>query len=495
MSSNIEAGAARVEDAARQRSVRNPWVVFAVLAMIEFMSVMDSSVVNIALPTIRAKLAFSPTTIAWVVDGYLIGFTGFLLLAGRAADFVGRRRMFLSGVLIFTLFSLACAGASQAWELTASRVLQGFGAALVTPAALALITDIFAEGPRRNRALGIFSSMAGVAAPIGLVLGGLLTSAAWQWIFLINIPIGLAVFAAGVRLLPRTTRQAEGGIDVIGAVAATGGMILLVLATVRGGAQGWTSAATLGEYAGAVVLVAVFLFRQSTAKAPLVPVALLRLRTIALGNVIFVLVGTILISTFFIITLYLQTVRGYDSTKAALIYLPVPIAMLTGTMVAPRAMKFGPHNVLMAGLVVQAAALAGWAVSISDHGSILVSFVIPSIVWAFGLGLSIVSSFVVCTMGLTGQVAGAAAGLATATYQAGGALGLAILAVVAASHTASVVAAGHPVRYALVAGYSYALWAETGVAVVGALLTRALISRRGAAQSAAPTASPAEQAG
>ncbi|HEX5408123.1 MAG TPA: MFS transporter [Pseudonocardiaceae bacterium] len=489
MNSHTEAGkTGMVEEGAVGRG---PWSVFWVLALIEFMSVMDASVVNIALPSIRIGLGFSPTTISWVVDAYLLGFAGFMLLAGRATDLVGRRRLFITGVAVFGVFSLACAAAQAPWELVTSRLLQGLGAALVTPTALALITDIFPEGKDRNKALGMFSGMAGVAAPVGLVLGGLLTTAAWQWIFLINVPVVVVVLIGSGRLLPRTRPTGGGGLDVVGAVSATAGLLLLVLAMERGSAQGWGSAASIAEFTAAGVMLVVFVVRQITSSSPLIPTILLGKQNIAMGNVIFALVGTILISTFFFITLFLQQVRDYGSLHAALVYLPVPLAMLLGTQVAPRLMRFGPHNALMSGLVIQAVALAAWAVWISDTRTIFVAFVVPATVWAFGLGVSIVSSFVVCTMGTTGQMAGAAAGLATTTYQAGGAIGLAILAVIADNRTrGAIAAAGHTGPNALVSGYTLALWCAVGIAVVGALLTRFL----GLGSAAPASDAPAEPA-
>uniref|UniRef100_A0AAU2A569 MFS transporter n=1 Tax=Streptomyces sp. NBC_00093 TaxID=2975649 RepID=A0AAU2A569_9ACTN len=450
---------------------RSPWAMFSVLALIEFMSVMDASVVNIALPAIRDDLGFSPTSLAWVVDAYLLGFAGFLLLAGRAADVVGRRRLFASGVALFTLASLACAFSAADWQLVVSRLAQGLGAALVTPAALALITDIFPEGPARNKALGLFMGMGGIAAPVGLVLGGLLTTAGWEWIFLINVPIGAGILWASLRLLPATGPQTSARLDVFGAVTATAGMSLLILAVVRGSAQGWGSAATLAEFAGAAALLVAFVVRQRTAADPVLPAMLLRIRPLVIGNVAFALVGTLLISTFFIITLYLQQVRGYGPARAGLSYVPIPLAMLAGTQVAPRVLRFGPQNVLMGGVLVQAAALAAWAALIDVDGGYLTSFLLPAVLWSFGLGVSIVSSFVVCTMGLTGPIAGAGSGLATTTYQAGGAIGLAALAAVAHARTDSVADSQEPMQ-ALVSGYTLALWCSVGVAVIAALLTR-----------------------
>jgi EmrB/QacA subfamily drug resistance transporter len=469
MSSDVESSSAGTS-AGQSRPTRNPWVVFSVLALIEFITVMDASVVNIALPAIRDGLGFSPTDIAWVVDGYLVGFAGFLLLAGRATDLIGRRRLFLVGVVIFTVFSLLCAVAVEPWHLVVARVLQGFGAALVFPAALALITDIFPEGPSRGKAIGLFSGMAGLAAPVGLVLGGLLTTVSWELIFLINLPIGVAVLVASFILLPSPRPNAQGRLDVIGAVTFTGGLIMLILAVVRGGAQGWTSTLTLVELGVAIALLAAFVVRQRVAAEPLIPTVLLKMSNVSVGNIVFALVGTILLSVFFFITLYLQQVREFNSLEAALLYLPIPLGMFAGTQVAPRVLRFGPHNVLGAGLVVQAVALAGWALSMSETGPILISFHIPATLWAFGLGLSIVSSFVVCTMGLDGPIAGAASGLATTSYQGGGALGLAALVVVADAATG-----GGSSPDSLISGYTTALWCAVGLALAGALLTRLIM--------------------
>lgn len=469
MSSDVESSSAGTS-AEPGRTARNPWVIFSVLALIEFITVMDASVVNIALPAIRDGLSFSPTTIAWVVDAYLVGFAGFLLLAGRATDFVGRRRLFLIGVVVFTVFSLVCAAAVEPWHLVVARVLQGFGAALVFPAALALITDIFPEGPSRGKAIGLFSGMAGLAAPVGLVLGGLLTTVSWELIFLINIPIGIVVLVASFVLLPSPRPNPQGRLDVAGAVTFTGGLIVLILAMVRGGAQGWTSPLTLVELGVAAALLIAFVARQRVAAEPLIPTVLLKMRNVSVGNIIFAIVGTILISVFFFITLYLQQVREFGSLEAALLYLPIPLGMFAGTQVAPRVLRFGPHNVLGAGLVIQAVALAAWALMMSESGSLLLSFHVPATLWAFGLGMSIVSSFVVCTMGLEGPIAGAASGMATTSYQGGGALGLAVLVVVA-----DAVTRGGTSPAGLISGYTAALWVAVGIALVGALLTRLIM--------------------
>ncbi len=463
------------------RERRSPWVGFSVLAAIEFLTVLDASVVNIALPVIRDGLGFSYTSIAWVVDAYLIGFAGFLLLAGAATDVVGRRRLFIAGTVVFTIFSIVCAVATDPWHLAVSRLLQGLGGAMVFPAALALIIDIFPEGPERRKAIGIFSGMAGLAAPVGLVLGGLLAASAWQWIFLINAPVGIAVVGFSFKLLPSAAPSRQDGIDTFGAVTVTAGLVLLILAMLRGNAQGWTSAPTQAAFVGAAILLTVFVVQQRVAPAPLISGEILRRRTTVIGNIIFALVGAILVSTFFFVSLFLQRVRGLDSMDAALIYLPVPIGMFFGTQLAPRILRFGPHNALLTGLLIQAAGLTGWATMIDAEHSLLGTFWVPATAWAFGLGISIVSSFVVCTMGLSDQVAGVASGLATTTYQGGGAVGLAALAVVADQQNRGGTGA------ALTEGYGAALWCCVGIALVGAALTRFAVGG-----SAQPSAEPAD---
>lgn len=468
---------------------RSPWRAFGVLALIEFLAVMDASIVNIALPSIGESLGFSRSMLAGVVDSYLIGLAGFMLIAGRATDLVGRRALFIAGVATFTVFSILCALAVEPWQLIASRVGQGLGAAMVMPSAIALITDLFPEGPERNKALGVFSGMAGVAAAAGLVLGGALTAVSWRWIFLINIPVGVFVIIAGLRMLPRGQRRSETRLEVVSALSLTGGLILLTMAVLRGSEQGWDSSMTLLQFGAAGVLLVTFGLRQALAQHPLIPRELLCSPVTAVGNMIFVLVGTILLGTFFVATLFLQQVRHLEPLMAALIYLPVPIAMLAGTQAAPRLLRFGPANALMGALVLQAVALVCWALLIDPERSLLFSFVLPASVWAFGLGGAIVSSFVICTSGVAPQLAGAASGLATTSYQGGGAIGLALIVLVSEAQT-DAAGAG---QVALTTGFATALWTSVGIAAVGAIATR-LISRYNAEQQSINTVTITENA-
>lgn len=473
---------AKAVASAKANAVPRPWFVFSLLATIEFMTVLDASVVNVALPSIQRDLAFSLTDLTWVVDAYLLAYAGFLLLGGRAADLVGRRRLFVGGVALFSVASLACGLSVQPWQLVTSRGLQGLGAALVAPAALALITDIFPEGRERTKALGIWAGMAGVGGAAGVMLGGLLTAAAWEWIFLVNVPIGGVILVAALRMLPPNRPTATGGLDLIGALTGITGLSLLIYGVVRGAAQGWGSVATLSEFAVAAVLVTAFVVRQRVATAPLVPTELFRRRNIVIGNITIPLVGVLLFATFFVITLYMQQVRGYSPIEAGLMYVPINVTMLVGAHLAPRLTGWiGPPKALMAGLLVQAAALAWWASVLDVQGPLLSSFLVPVMLWSCGLGMSIVAAYVVCTSGLTDSNAGAASGLATTTYQSGGAIGLAVLTAIAAHRTDSLLdergSSGPRAAEALVSGYATSTWVAVAVAVAGAGLALLLAVR------------------
>ncbi|MEU4362504.1 MFS transporter [Promicromonospora sp. NPDC023987] len=461
--------------AALARRARWPsWVPFGALVSIEFLTVMDAAVVNIALPGIKDDLGYGHTEISWVVNCYLIAFAGLLLAAGRLSDAVGRRRLFVAGTIVFTAASAGCGLAAEPWQLLTGRALQGVGAALVVPAALALITDIYPEGPGRVRALGIFSSMGAVAAPFGLALGGLLTEIDWHLIFWINVPLGVIITAVALTALPTSSRT-QAPVDLIGAVAASGTLSLLALAAVSLEASGPAASSTIAAAVGAAVSGLLLVLRQRYAAHPLIPPALLRIRSVVVGNGIFALVGTVMLGTFFFVTLYLQETRGLAPLQATLAYLPIPVATLAGTRLAPWIIgRIGLYDALGAGLLVQAAALAAWAVVGSAGGPLAVTLIAPTVPWALGMGVSIVSSFVICTSGVPGQIAGAASGLATTAHQGGGAVGLALVAALAAA--AGGLGGGPPAMTAAaeLTGYHWGIWALAGTALLGAALTRAL---------------------
>lgn len=462
---------------------------FGALVSIEFLTVMDAAVVNIALPGIQHDLGYGHTEISWVVNCYLIAFAGLLLASGRLADVVGRRRLFVAGTAVFTAASAGCGLAAEPWQLLTGRALQGVGAALVVPAALALITDIYPEGPARVRALGIFSSMGAVAAPFGLALGGLLTEIDWHLIFWINVPLGVIITTVALTALPASSRT-PAPVDLIGAVAASGTLSLLALAAVSLEADGPAAGSTIGAGVGAAAFGLLLLLRQKHAAHPLVSPALLRIRSVVVGNAIFVLVGTVMLGTFFFVTLYLQETRGLAPLQATLAYLPIPLATLVGTRLAPWIIgRIGPYDALGVGLLLQSVALAAWAVVGSADGPLAVTLTAPTVPWALGMGVSIVSSFVICTSGVPGHVAGAASGLATTAHQGGGAVGLALVAALAGAVGGLDNEPASLAHATQLAGYHAGVWALAGVAFIGAALTRALRGPAGTGSAADRVAS------
>ncbi|MEV6523420.1 malonic semialdehyde reductase [Longispora sp. NPDC051575] len=448
--------------AVEARRERNPWAVFALLAVTQFMVVLDTGIVYVALPSIQRDLGMSQVGLAWVMDAYILTFGGFMLLGGMAADRLGRRQVLYGAMVFFGLASLACGLATAPWEIIAARAAQGLGAAVVAPAALALVTDTFKDGPDRYKALGIFGGIGGVAGAAGTIIGGALTAISWQWAFLVNVPLVIVLLVIGTRMLPEGTRYPNGRMDLIGALTSTSSLCLLLYVVLHVGSQGWNTA-TVGAAVAGVVLLAGFVARQLTAQSPLIPRALFRLRNVVLGNVANAAAGALLFGVFFTVTLYLQLVRGYSPVQAALGIVPISVFFFLGSQLAFRlfAKVGGPVNALAGGLVIQAVGLAWWALALSPTGNVLTASVLPGIVWGLGGGVVIVSAFVVCTSGLHGPVMGAASGLVSTTLQVGGALGVAVLSVVAARQ-----AAGATPGEALTAGHSAALWVAMGLALL-----------------------------
>ncbi len=444
----------------------SPWATFAVLVVSQFMIALDATIVLVAMPTIQRQMGFSRANLAWVMDAYILTFGGIMLLGGRAADLFGRRRMLFVGLTWFGLASLACGLSTESWQIVTARALQGMAAAIIAPAALTLVTDTFEDGPVRFKALGIFGGIGGVAGATGFVLGGLLTSIAWQWAFLVNVPIVAGVLVAGARLIPAGRPTASGGMDVAGTLASTAGLCLLLFAVLRGGVAGWGSSAVLLELTGAVALLAAFAGRQLLATAPLIPRLLFRLRTVVLGNAINIITGALLFGVFFVLMLYLQVARGYSALGAAVVTTPIPICQIIGANVVSRAMRrISPADGLAIGMAIQAVGLGWGAAALGPTSGIVTSFVLPGMVWTFGCGMALVAAFVACTSGLHGQVMGAASGLVSTTLQVGGAIGVAVLSVLA---NRSVGAAGPTERaQVLAAGQSAALWAAAVFALVG----------------------------
>ncbi|HEX8855588.1 MAG TPA: MFS transporter [Thermoleophilaceae bacterium] len=453
------------------------------LAMTQFMIVIDASIVNVALPSIGKALDFSQDNLSWVVNAYVLTFGGFLLLGGRLADYLGRRRMFIYGLILFSIASLLGGLAQSEGWLIAARALQGLGAAIVSPAALSIITTTFAEGAERNRALGVWGAVAGAGGAAGVLLGGVLTQwAGWEWVLFVNTPIGLFVAFLAPRLLEESSvpEEARGSFDIPGAVSVTAGLALLVYGFVQTPTDGWGSTATIARLAGAVFLIAIFLVIEMRERNPLMPFSIFRLRTLRGANVVGLLIGMSLFSMFFFISLYLQQVLGFSALKAGVSYLPLAVTIIISAGIAGQLVtRVGFKPTLVAGMLFVAAGLF-WFSKVSAPGGSYTSDVLgPSLLAAVGLGLSFVPDTIAAVTGTKPNEAGLASGLINTSQQVGGALGLAVLASVANSRTNDVFAAGEKSRIVgLTEGFQDAFLAGTGIALLGAVLAAVLISSR-----------------
>jgi EmrB/QacA subfamily drug resistance transporter len=478
---------------------RTRWIALVLLCMGSLMIVLDTTIVNVALPSIRRDLGFSQTSLAWVVNGYMLTFGGFLLLGGRLGDHFGHRRLFIGGITLFTLASLTCGLSNSQGLLVAARAVQGFGGAVVSAVSLSLIVSLFVEPTARAKAMGFFGFVAAGGGTIGVLLGGVLTDLLdWHWIFLVNVPIGIGVCVMSMRILPRSSRGAEQNrLDIAGAVVVTAGMMLAVYAIVNGNQAGWLSAQTLGLLGAAVALIAGFLVRESRVEAPLVPLALFRLRNLATSNVVGVLWAAAMFAWFFLSALYLQLVLGYSPLDVGLAFLPANLIMaaLSLGLSAKLVMRFGIKVPLAGGLTLAAIGLALLArVPVGGH---FVTDVLPSMcLLGFGAGAALNPVLLAAMGDVKQEDAGLASGVVNTSFMMGGALGLAVLASVAASRTSHLLASGHSHASALVGGYHIAFVIGAVFAALAALLSAQLLRAPGgamapAAEAAEPTTEPA----
>jgi EmrB/QacA subfamily drug resistance transporter len=461
----------------------------ALLAMTQFVIVIDASIVNVALPSIGSHLHFSRDSLSWVVNAYTLTFGGFLLLGGRLADLLGRRRMFMLGLVLFSLASLAGGLAqSEAWLIIA-RATQGLGAAIVSPAALSIITTTFAEGAERNRALGIWGAVAGAGGAAGVLLGGILTSGlSWRWVLFVNVPIGIAAAALAPRLLLEShSDDGTEGFDVPGAITVTAGLALLVYAVVEAVNVGWGSTATLLRLAAAAALLAAFIVIELRQRHPLMPFSIFRLRTLRGADIVGLLIGMSLFSMFFFISLYMQYVLHFSPIKAGLSYLPLAVGIILSAGGASQLVtRVGFKPVLIAGMLLIATGLLWFSRVRAPGGSYAADVLGPSLLAAVGLGFSFVPVTIAAVTGVKPHEAGLASGLINTSQQVGGALGLAILATVANSRTQSLLHAGtHNTSIALTKGFDRAFLVGAGFAVAGAILAAVLISSRDSREHAA----------
>jgi len=452
------------------------WLVLALLCMAQLLVVLDATIVNIALPSIQSDLGFSDTNLQWVINAYVLTFGGLLLLGGRAADMFIRRHVFLAGLGVFVVASLACGLSGGEAELIAGRALQGVGAALMSAAALSILVVTFTRGKERNIALGVWGATSGVAGALGVILGGALTSGpGWEWVFFINVPIGLVAGVASLRFIATHRAPERPPLDPLGALTATAGVGLLIFAIVRTEQEGWGSTNTLVCIGGALALLAAFLAIEARHRAPLVPLGIFRLRNLSGGNSVSLLLGAVMFATFFFVTLYMQQVLGYSPIETGVAYLPLALTVIAGSGLASNLIaRLGFKPLLAGGMALLAAGLA-WFAQIDAGGSYASDVLGPSLVWGPGLGIAIVVVIAAATDDLGGEgESGLASGLVNTTLQVGGAIGLAALSTVAFDRVdnAMVEARGNhdALPGALTEGFQLALYVGAGLAALGALI-------------------------
>ncbi|MEA2277893.1 MAG: hypothetical protein QOC78_2853 [Solirubrobacteraceae bacterium] len=467
-------------------SSRARWAALVVVCFAQFMVVLDATIVNVALPSIQTHLHLTTQNLQWIVNSYTLLFGGFLLLGGRAADLIGRRRLFIAGVALFSAASLANALATTGEVLIIARGVQGLGAALVSPAALSILTTTFAEGEERTKAMGVWGAIAGAGGAFGLLLGGILTDLlSWQWIFLVNLPIGVATALAALRWVPESRQEvAERRFDLAGAVSVTAGLIVLVYAIVKAQATGWGSLHTLGLVAVAIALLVAFVVVERRSPAPLVRLSILRVRTLATANgVLFVVVGG-LFGMFFFASLYVQRILGYSPLQAGLAFLPVTIGIIAGAVLSQQLIRrVGVKPTVVGGMTLAAAGLVVLALTTKVDGTYL-GILFGLVPMSIGMGSTFVPLTLVATTGIEPEDAGLASGLFNTCQQVGGALGLAVLSTLATGRTSSFLTglghapSPHDQAAALVSGFQLAFAVSAGLIIAGVVLVAVLLRRR-----------------
>jgi EmrB/QacA subfamily drug resistance transporter len=467
---------------------RTRWLALIVLCLGDLMIVLDTTIVNVALPSIRADLGFSQTSLAWVVNAYLLTFGGFLLLGGRLGDLFGHRRLFLIGISLFTVASIACGLSTTQGLLVAARAVQGLGGAIVSAVALSLMMNLFTEPAERAKAMGVFGFVMAGGGSLGVLLGGVLTDTlSWHWIFLVNVPIGVAVYALSLKLVPEAGgAKATGHIDIAGAVTVTAALMLAVYAIVKGNDVGWATARTIGLLTAAAVLLAIFVAIEARVSSPLVPLRLFKLRNVATANVVGIFWAAAMFAWFFLSALYLQLVLGYSPLQVGLAFLPSNLIMgvFSLGLSAKLVMRFGLRLPLAAGLSLAALGLLLFARAPVD-GHFLADVLPSMILLGFGAGMAFNPVLLAAMSDVAPEESGLASGVVNTAFMMGGALGLSVLASLAASRTDSLRASGDSALEALNGGYHAAFLVGAFFAVTAAVIGGALIRTHGATAHAA----------
>ncbi len=456
---------------------RTRWLALFVLCLGELMIVLDTTIVNVALPSIRADLGFTETSLAWVVNAYLLLFGGFLLLGGRLGDMFGHRRLFIVGISLFALASLACGLATSQAVLVGARAMQGIGGAVVSAVGLSLMMTLFTEPTERAKAMGVFGFVAAGGGSIGVLLGGILTTAVgWHWVFLVNLPIGLLVCVLTMRLVPVTGGQAAGRLDLAGAFTVTSSLMLAVFAIVNGNEAGWTSARTIGLLTAAAALLGAFLVIESRVQTPLMPLGLFRLRNLSTANVMGVLWAAAMFAWFFLSTLYLQLVLGYSPLQVGLAFLPANLIMgaFSVGLSAKLVVRFGIRPPLATGLLLAAAGLLLF-VRAPVEGSFVLDVLPSMMLLGLGAGMAFNPMLLAAMSDVDPAQSGLASGVVNTSFMMGGALGLAVLASLAAGRTQALLASGDGTLVALNGGYHSAFLVGATFAIAAAALGAGLL--------------------
>jgi EmrB/QacA subfamily drug resistance transporter len=423
----------------------NRWLVLVIACLAQFMVVLDATIVNVALPSIQRGLHFSPAALPWVVNAYTLVFGGFLLLGGRASDLLGRKRLFMAGIALFSAASLFNGLAQSSTMLIVGRGLQGLGGALLSPAALSIITTTFTDTQERTRALGVWSAIAAGGGAVGLILGGVLTQlVSWQWIFFVNVPVGIGALLAARRYVPESrVDMAHRTFDLAGAVTVTSGLVILVYAIIKAQAWSWGSSRTIGLLAVSAAILALFVAIERRSKSPLMRLSIFRVRTLAVADAVLLLVASGMFGMFFFASLYVQEILGYSPLKAGLAFLPVTVGIVIGAGIAQQVFRrVGVLRLALAGVILATAGLAVLT-QLPVHGSYVANLMSGLFPMSIGMGLIFVPITLLGTGGVRTEDAGLASGLFNTSQQVGGSLGLAILSTLAASQTASLLSSSH----------------------------------------------------
>jgi EmrB/QacA subfamily drug resistance transporter len=455
------------------------WLTLAIVGAAFFMTILDVAIVNVAIPSIQTDLHIKEQTVQWVITAYAITFGGFLLLGGRMADLLGRRLIFLVGLSLFTAASLVCGLANSSGVLIGARAVQGLGAAIISPAALSIVTTTFREGAERNKALGIWGALGGSGAAAGVLFGGILTKyLGWEWIFWVNVPVGVLVFVLAVALVPES--KADLGhrrFDAAGAVTVTAGLALLVYAISKAPDVGWGSARTILLLLASIALLAAFTVIELRSRSPLMPFRIFRLRTLAAANVVGFLLGAVIFANFFVLTLYVQQVLGWSALKTGVTFLATAGTTVIWAGVAQAlTTRFGPRPVIVTGMLVLAAAL-GWYTQIPVDGQYWPDLLPAYVIFALGLAFAFVPVSIAAFLQVESHEAGLASGLLNTSQQVGGAIGVAVAATIFTTQAKSLLKTGHPPAEAFTSGYQHAFWALLAIALAGAGAAFVLLTR------------------